>query len=470
MIRLVRLAALAAIVASCGFVDGRPSDTSTPDTTSTTTTVPATTTTSVITRDLTVTDCPAPESPFSILCETVALIESHYVDPVDLDALARGAALGVERLTEPGGYTDPLTCAVPDTESFLALCVAIDERDVPPDIAVESALVGMIAETLDPNSAYLTPVALQLTAQDQTGQVEGIGALVTTEDLTSDDPEATPCPVISETCRLVVVSVFQGSPAEAAGLMPDDVMISVNGTSILDRAFDEVTAEVRGPSGTSVTIGIRRGPTTFEVSIVRQAIDIPTVQSEMVGTVGYLRLFQFTLNADEQVRQALGELLDAGATAIVFDLRDNPGGALTTSVAVASEFLAEGLVLRTEAPDQDIPYEVQPGGLATDPGLPVLVLLNRGSASGSEVVAGALQEAGRATIIGEASFGKNTVQQRFNLSNGGAAKLTIARWVTPGGTDFGGDGIQPDIDADLPAGLSIPEVVASALDAAGLPG
>jgi carboxyl-terminal processing protease len=464
MRRFAALVASSVILTSCALIDSRPTvPEPAPTGTESPTTTAGATTTSIVTEDLIVTGCPAPDSPFSILCETVALIESHYVDPIDLEALAAGAVAGVEELGEPGIAEGTLICAVPDTVAFLDLCRLIDERNTPPDTAVEAAMVGMIGEALDPNSAYLTPVALELTEEDQSGQVEGIGALVTTEDLTSDDPESTPCAVISETCRLVIVSTLEGSPARAAGLQPDDQMISVEGRSIVGRAFDEVTAEVRGPAGTAVTIGFRRGEETFDLTITREAVDIPTVEWEMVGDVGYLRLFQFTLNADRQVRTALNGVLEAGATTIVFDLRNNPGGALSTSVSVASEFLAEGLVLRTEAPGEDIPYAVEPGGVATDPSLPVLVLLNRGSASGSEVVAGALQEAGRAQVIGEPSFGKNTVQQRFPLSNGGAVKLTIARWVTPGGLDFGGDGIQPDVELDLPVDLSVPEVVALAL-------
>ena len=245
-------------------------------------------------------------------------------------------------------------------------------------------------------------------------------------------------------------------------------MITVDGESITGKGFDEVTATVRGPAGTDVRLGFVRDGRPFEVTITRAAVDIPVSTWEMVGSVGYVRLNLFTLNAGEQIRTALEGVLAAGATTLVFDLRDNPGGTLTSAIDVASEFIGEGLVLITQAPDEEIPYEVEPGGLATDRSLPMVVILNRGSASASEVVAGALQETGRATIVGDASFGKNTVQQRFPLSNGGALKLTIARWVTPSGTDFGGDGIQPDNEVDLDARAPVPEVVAAALDAAGL--
>lgn len=462
------LAVVTALVASsCSLI--APSE-EPPATTSPTPPVTSepTTTTSEVTPGLTTIDCPAPDSEFAILCEAVELIRTNYVDPIEMEMLAEGAVLAVEQMEAGDESADPLRCALPEPEVFLDLCVAIDERDTDPLEAVETAVAGMIHHALDPNSVYLSPAALELTEEDQTGQVEGIGALVTTEDLESDDPESTPCAVISDTCRLVIVSTLEGSPAKAAGLLPDDQMVTVEGVPIAGRSFDEVTTEVRGPAGTEVTIEFLRGAEIFAVTITRAAIEIPVASWEMVGNTGYLRLYLFTLNADEQVRLALEELLAAGAERIVLDLRDNPGGALTTSIAVASEFLDDGLVLKTEAPGQEIPYEVQPGGVLTDPEIPLVIILNRGSASASEVVSGALQEAGRAVIVGEPSFGKNTVQQRFSLSNGGAVKLTIARWVTPQGNDFGGDGIQPDVSVELETDQSVPEIVAAALAAAGL--
>jgi carboxyl-terminal processing protease len=442
---------------------GAPSD----DATTTTTSLPSTTTTTtLVAPEVGAARCPAPDSDFSILCEAVALIEANYVDPVGATELMAAALAGLEQL-EDGSSTEPVTCVVPDPEVYAPLCQEIALRDLSAVAAAEAAVVG-IAEALDANSAYLTPTALELTREDSTGQVEGIGALVTTEDLTSDDPEASRCQLLSDTCRLVIVSTLEGSPAQAAGLQEGDQMVTVDGETITGRGFEEVTAIVRGPSGTDVRLGFVRDGRPFEVTITRAAVDIPVATWEMVGNVGYVRLNFFTLNAGEQIRSALEEVLAAGATTLVLDLRNNPGGTLTAAIDVASEFLADGLVLITQAPDEETPYEVEPGGVATDDSLRLVVILNRGSASASEVVAGALQESGRATIVGDASFGKNTVQQRFPLSNGGAFKLTIARWVTPDGTDFGGDGIQPDGAVDIDGLAPVPEVVAAALAAAGL--
>jgi carboxyl-terminal processing protease len=259
---------------------------------------------------------------------------------------------------------------------------------------------------------------------------------------------------------MVIISTFSDSPAARAGLMSGDELEAVDGESVLGKSLDEVTNLVRGPSGSDVELTFLRGDEEFTVTITRAAIEIPIADWRVVGDVGYLQLNLFTNNSDEVVHDALRELLDDGATSLVFDLRNNPGGSLDSSVEIASEFLTDGLVVRTEAPDVVIPYEVRSGGVLTDPSFPVTILVNRGSASASEVVTGALEEAGRAIVIGDNTFGKNTVQQRFSLSNGGAIKVTIARWVTPSGTDFGEDGISPDIEADIPLDLTPEEIVA----------
>jgi carboxyl-terminal processing protease len=173
---------------------------------------------------------------------------------------------------------------------------------------------------------------------------------------------------------------------------------------------------------------------------------VPNVDFEVLESgAGYLRLVTFASNADEAIRSAIQELLAEGVTDFVFDLRSNPGGSLESAVNIASEFLDDGLVVVTQAPNDRLEYSVRSGGLATSTDIGLTVLVDRASASASEVVAGVLQETGRATIIGETTFGKNTVQQQFNLDNGGAIKLTIARWLTPGGTDLG-EGVRPDIE------------------------
>lgn len=407
-------------------------------------------------------DCGAEQS--GLLCEGYSLIQDYYVDPVAAERLAAAAAEGVADLaaqTDPG----PLTCAIP-SPAFSVVCEAMATQQAPTLEADEAALIGMMA-ALDPNSAYLDPAALRLLEEDQSGQVEGIGALVASEDLTAAEPETAPCAVVSDTCRLVVVSTFAGGPARVAGLLPGDVFVEVDGKDLTGWTIDEVTATVRGPAGTDVTLTVSREGEILEIRITRAALVIPVVESEVVAGVGYLKLNLFTDSSDRQVREALSGLLSDGVDQLVLDLRDNPGGALDATVNIASEFLRGGVVVRTEAPDEVTTYEVEQGGVATDDDLEIVILVNRGSASASEVLSAALQERHRAVVIGENTFGKNTVQQRFGLANGGALKLTVARWVTAAGADFGDGGVTPDITAELDPGWSVGETVAEVSALAG---
>ena len=398
---------------------------------------------------------PCGELSGNVLCETVELIERHYVDDVTDAELVDGALQAVREGNVDNG-SGLETCPLP-SEDYLVLCEEIDAARLDPEKAIEAAVVGMITFGLDRNSAYFDAEALELVEEEQSGQIEGIGALVATMEEGSDQTNT--CQVISDECRLEIVSTIEGGPARAAGLEPGDVFVAVDGEPIDGWNVDEVTAAVRGPADTAVELTMVRDGAELSVTIVRAAIQVPVVESEMVGDVAYLRLNLFTENADEQIHQHLEDLLANDPRALVFDLRNNPGGLLDTSVNIASEFISEGIVVSTESPESVTTYDVEPGGTATDPGLPVYLVVNQGSASASEVVAGALADNGRAVIVGESTFGKNTVQQRFPLSNGGAVKLTIARWLTPQGRDFGGDGIAPDVEADLPETLSVPELV-----------
>ncbi|MDX1659089.1 MAG: S41 family peptidase [Nitriliruptorales bacterium] len=402
-------------------------------------------------------DCVEPPDAFELICEITDLIRTEYVDPPQLSALAEAAANGVE--PSGGSPAEGFTCALP-ADAFRALCDAFALAGGPGDATIEAAIRGMVRGTLDPNSGYQDPAEYAQAREDQSGQVEGIGALVTTEDRASDDPEGTRCQEFSDTCRLVIVAVFDGAPADRVGLQQGDVIVSVDGDDIAGQDIDEVVADVRGPAGTDVELGILRDGEVRQVTITRAAVDIPVTESEMVGDTAYLRLTLFTNDSDERFRSALRDLTAEDPRALVLDLRSNPGGALDAAVNIASEFLSGGLVLRTESPEGDREYRVQEGGLATDPSLEVVVLVNRGSASASEVVAAALREAGRATIVGQRTFGKDTVQQTFPLDNGGALKLTIAQWVTPDGDGFG-EGLRPDVELTIPDDATPGEIVAA---------
>jgi carboxyl-terminal processing protease len=286
--------------------------------------------------------------------------------------------------------------------------------------------------------------------------------LVIAEDSSTGSEEQ--CSVVSDVCRLIVVSTINGSPAEAAGLARDDVIIGVNGADVSGWTVDEVTSTVRGEAGTEVTITILRGHRELDISITRAEVVIPVVESELVGSAGYVKLNLFTADADEQFEEAVSNLLLSGIDSLVVDLRDNPGGLLDTAIEIASVFLAEGEVVVTEGPESSTSYEVS-GHPLVPADIEVVFVVNKGSASASEVVSAVLQERDRVTVVGESTFGKNTVQQRFGLSNGGALKLTIARWVTPAGLDFGDVGVTPDVEQQFDSRLSIDNIVDMALQA-----
>ena len=399
---------------------------------------------------LLVTDCENPADAFESFCDAYSLIRNHYVDSIDDAILAEGALEGLNQLEadEPGGIPAHITCSEP-SEAFDSFCESlveeIEETDASLDDALAAAIAGMVAAGLDdPYSVYLSPTALESFRIDTSGSVEGIGALVRGED--SAEPDGDGCSQLNDTCHMVIVQPLEGSPAEAVGIESGDYVISVDGESVDGKLLDEVVAVVRGPAGTDVTLGIDRSGEELEFTVTRAAITVPNVEFEVLESgVGYLRLLTFASNADEAIHEAIRELLAGGVTDFIFDLRSNPGGSIDSAVNIASEFLDDGLVVVTQAPNDRLEYGVQSGGLATSTDIGLTVLVDRASASASEVVAGVLQETGRATVIGETTFGKNTVQQQFNLDNGGAIKLTIARWLTPGGTDLG-DGVRPDIE------------------------
>lgn len=400
-------------------------------------------------------DCDSAPEQVVIVCEAYELIQIHYVDQIDDAVLASAAIQGLEAL-DGTTSSDLLTCAVPADE-FSASCEVAASTADDSSQAAEAIVIGLATHALDPNSTYFDQEALELLEDEQEGQIEGIGALVSPEDQTIEGDNKQ-CTVASETCRILIVAIIDGAPAEAAGLQPDDAIIGVNGTSVEGRTIDEVTSQVRGPAGTDVVLTIDRDGETLEVSITRAAVIIPVIDSERFGNVGYIQLRIFSSNADEQFEDAVVDLLIQGIDELVIDLRNNPGGLLDTAVEIASIFLPDGDVVVTQGPDERSAYPVT-GAAIVPKGMKVTFIVNKGSASASEVVSAVLQERGLATVVGENTFGKNTVQQRFNLSNGGALKLTIARWLTPGGLDFGGVGVTPDVEMTFEPGIGTEDLV-----------
>lgn len=458
----ILLLGLAIVAASCSLF-GSPETTSSAEVPATseasrstnpgaTSTPPVDSTSPAVAVD--VRDCDAPTDEFVVFCDAYETLTDRYVDELDDAVLAAGAIRGLNEYRGSMGARDDddTTCHIP-SEAFKEFCgtlASLEETEgLTDDSLIEAGIRGMVDFGLgDPNTNYFDPLLFQEFTDSNNGQVQGIGSLVNTVNLENEEE---PCQVVSATCELIIVSPLPGSPSEAVGLQPDDTLISVDGELIDGLTLNEVVAAVRGPAGSEVGLAFERDGEPFEVTIVRAAIEIPIVEAEMVtDDIGYIRLLQFTFGSAEPFREELAALVDAGAQSIILDLQSNPGGSLDDSVAIASEFLTDGIVVRTESPSRSIDYDVRPGGVATDPNIRVFVLINGGSASASEVVAGALSDQGRAILVGQNSFGKNTVQQNFPLENGGALKITIARWVTPNGVDFDQIGLDPDVLIEYP--------------------
>jgi carboxyl-terminal processing protease len=354
------------------------------------------------THDVEILTCAAPSDAFALLCEVYAQIESGYVDDLDDGSL------------------------------------------------VEGAVEGMVDALPDPYSGYLTPEEYAQALTDLSGEFSGIGAEVGMRNV-EDESADSECTVISEVCALVIIAPLDGSPAEAAGLRAGDVVLAIDGQSTIGSTINDEVLRVRGRAGTDVTLTIRRDGDEFEVAITRRVIEIVEVSAEMLDDgVGYIELTTFSDEAAELFHAELEGLLSAGATSVVFDLRNDPGGFITTAQSVASQFLPEGELLFTVESGADVERWESDGGVATSTDIEVVVLVNGGSASASEIVAAALAENGRATLVGEPTFGKDTVQVWHELRNGAGLRLTTDRWFTPEHKSVADGGIQPDLVVAAP--------------------
>jgi carboxyl-terminal processing protease len=299
----------------------------------------------------------------------------------------------------------------------------------------------------------MSPEDYQRAQEDLSGKFSGIGAEMGVKNIRNpEDLEA--CATFSDICVLVVVAPLEGSPAEEAGLQAGDLVTAVDGESVEGKSLDEAVKAVRGESGTDVRLTIRREQASLELTITRAEIQMREVTSRMLEEgAGYVGLHGFSNAAADQLRSAIQGLLDDGARSIVFDLRNNPGGYIEAARQVASEFIGEGLIFTQESSGDSVrDWEATGDGVATDPEIPLVVLVNGGSASASEIVAAALQERGRGTIVGQPTYGKNTVQVWSELENGAGVRITVSRWFTPEHNSVAPDGVQPDEVVEVPEG------------------
>ncbi|GMV34679.1 S41 family peptidase [Chloroflexi bacterium CFX5] len=306
------------------------------------------------------------------------------------------------------------------------------------DVALmRGAIDGMMQALGDQHSSYMDPEDYKQANESLEGSYEGIGAYV---DTTTD--------------YLTVTSPIPGSPAEAAGLLPGDKIIAIDGEDMTGIDAELARRKVLGPAGSTVVLTILREgrDAPFDVSIVRARITIASAEGEMLeGNIAYIQVTTFGPNTMPELNAALDELMPQNPKAVILDLRNNGGGFLQTSVEVASQFMGEGVVLYEQYGDgKRDTYEVIPGGAVTDTDIPMIVLINEGSASASEIVAGALQDSGRAKLLGATSYGKGSVQIWYPLTGeSGAVRVTIAKWLTPNGNTIHEVGLTPDYPVEL---------------------
>lgn len=358
-----------------------------------------------------------------------------------------------------------------DLKRFNEVLTLIQEQHVGTETdsdLINGAIKGLVNSLNDPYSQYLTAEEMAAMKEGLSGSFTGIGAVI---DLRTSTGEL--CTAISSDCLLTVANTIEGAPARAAGILGGDKFLAVDGDPLTGLSVDQAVLKVRGAEGTTVVITVRTGTAVArDVSIVRAKIELPAVTTKQLQTsdgarVDYIALNEFTDIAAGQFSDALQKIVDAGGNKIVLDLRDDPGGYLSTALSIASEFIGDGVVYMEEnSKGERTSTSAQPGGAATDPSIQLVVLINKGSASASEILAGALQDRGRATLIGETSFGKGVVQTFIDLSDGSGLKLTIAKWLTPNGRWIHKIGLTPDIEvAAAPDGSAADPVLDAALTA-----
>lgn len=298
---------------------------------------------------------------------------------------------------------------------------------------MEGAIEGMLSRLEDPNTRYLE-LAVEESARDSMeGEIQGIGVLV---EMVDD--------------QITVVSPFEGSPADGAGIRPGDVLLEADGVDLAGMDLSEAAALIRGPAGTEVDLVILRGEETIELTVTRDVVQIPSVRGEILeGDLAYVRLSRFGNRTPQELSEVLEEVLSQNPRGMILDLRNNPGGGLDASVDIADEFLEEGVVLIEQfGSGRERVFRSSDSGRAQD--IPLVVLINEGSASASEVLAGAIRDRQRGILVGSASFGKGTVQTWHALSNGGGVRITTARWLTPDGDWVNETGLSPDVVVSAP--------------------
>ncbi len=399
-----------------------------------------------------------------ILIALICLLVGYYfgINKVNFDWTRYHPSISVESKEPPTGVTNV------DFTQFWNVWEKLqtdyyDKSKVDPQKMLNGAIEGMVGSLDDPFTLYLPPTQNTDFKQGLAGQFEGIGAELGLSGK-----------------QIIIIAPINGSPAQKAGLRAGDEILAVDGASTASWTLSQAVDKIRGTKGSVVTLTImhKGDKASKDYKITRDVITVKSVTAWVKKIsdidsinidkkyanekVAYIDLSQFGDNTNSEWLSAINQLsLDinktGGVKGIVFDLRNNPGGYLTDAVFVASEFLPEGTtVVSEEDKTGSNVLKADRKGLFTDNGTPIIVLINKGSASASEIVAGALKDNGRAKLAGETSFGKGTVQQAEDLGGGAGLHVTIAKWLTPNGTWVNGKGLTPDISASLdPAHLEM---------------
>jgi carboxyl-terminal processing protease len=326
-----------------------------------------------------------------------------------------------------------------------------DKSQVDHQKLIYGAIKGMVDAVGDPYTVYQTPAQREVSDTDLRGSFDGIGIQVDMKDN-----------------RLTVVAPIEGSPAEAAGFRPGDVVLEVDGKSLSGKTLNDTVGLIRGQRGTPVTLTVLRQGTSdpLQITVVRAEIKLKSVRARMMDDqVGYVRISSFSASTGTEMANGVKDLIGQQARGIVVDLRNNPGGYLSTSVEAAAQFVDPGtVVLYQQSGNGDRrTYRTEGGGTATQ--VPIVVLVNKGSASASEIMAGALRDNGRAILVGEKTFGKGTVQNVHELSDRSGLRVTTAQWLTPSESPIQGVGLLPDQVVELPPTATISSEATRADDA-----
>lgn len=303
--------------------------------------------------------------------------------------------------------------------------------------ATYAAIRGVVELLDDPNTSFLTPEEATFFRSNIDGTFEGIGARVAWDE---------------EADTLLITEPFENQPAWNAGLRRNDLILAVDGETLVGTDVSEAVRRIRGPKGSEIVLTVQRADEApFELTITRDIIAIPTIATDSLGENGkiaYVKLNAFSDSAGTLVREAVRNAMSREPEGLILDLRGNSGGLLREAVKVASIFLQDKVVLLERFNDGRIEtYRTEGRAITTD--LPMVVLVNEGSASASEIVAAALQDVGRAKLIGTVTYGKGSVQLPHNLSNGAIMRVTIARWFTPNDRTIDGEGLTPDIAVSI---------------------